>query len=382
MFKNIHEYCDLIEKLDNCLNWYTHKEIAYNRYKIHLSNGETIEVDYDFKSLPHLLGININYLRSTGFYNGKPIEILEEILENPNFLYNQFQNGKMGKNNVFSDYIDKKLNNFQNICDINIFNIEFIVKYQSDNSYISGNQKLDGDYYIAYKKDDVISIMGLRKNDDGLYRPITNLEFNPDSDEYEKFLNQLLTNQSLTSVQTLLRNFISEDGTIERKKFFYNSKDKISRLKTLNRYADKYNASVNTNYDSIFYITKVENLLKEKNKFFDILKEITTLMDKKAFIDATKLENKYDFLEEDLLSLISTFNNNLNGNSTGDNTSSNSYKDLILELREAKDKIEKQDALIEKLNKNNKTLTENNKILEEENKNYQEKEQKIRTILG
>ena len=288
----------------------------------------------------------------------------------------------MGKNNVFSDYIDKKLNNFQNICDINIFNIEFIVKYQSDNSYISGNQKLDGDYYIAYKKDDVISIMGLRKNDDGLYRPITNLEFNPDSDEYEKFLNQLLTNQSLTSVQTLLRNFISEDGTIERKKFFYNSKDKISRLKTLNRYADKYNASVNTNYDSIFYITKVENLLKEKNKFFDTLKEITTLMDKKAFIDATKLENKYDFLEEDLLSLISTYNNNLNGNSTGDNTSSNSYKDLILELREAKEKIEKQDALIEKLNKNNKTLTENNKILEEENKNYQEKEQKIRTILG
>lgn len=288
----------------------------------------------------------------------------------------------MGKNNVFSDYIDKKLNNFQNICDINIFNIEFIVKYQSDNSYISGNQKLDGDYYIAYKKDDVISIMGLRKNDDGLYRPITNLEFNPDSDEYEKFLNQLLTNQSLTSVQTLLRNFISEDGTIERKKFFYNSKDKISRLKTLNRYADKYNASVNTNYDSIFYITKVENLLKEKNKFFDTLKEITTLMDKKAFIDATKLENKYDFLEEDLLSLISTYNNNLNGNSTGDNTSSNSYKNLILELREAKEKIEKQDALIEKLNKNNKTLTENNKILEEENKNYQEKEQKIRTILG
>lgn len=382
MFKNIHEYCDLIEKLDNCLNWYTHKEIAYSRYKIHLSNGETIEVDYDFNSLPHLLGININYLRSTGLYNGKSIEILEEILENPNFLYNQFQNGKMGKNNVFSDYIDKKLNNFQNICDINIFNIEFIVKYQSDNSYISGNQKLDGDYYIAYKKDDVISIMGLRKNDDGLYRPITNLEFNPDSDEYEKFLNQLLTNQSLTSVQTLLRNFISEDGTIERKKFFYNSKDKISRLKTLNRYADKYNASVNTNYDSIFYITKVENLLKEKNKFFDILKEITTLMDKKAFIDATKLENKYDFLEEDLLSLISTYNNNLNGNSTGDNTSSNSYKDLILELREAKEKIEKQDALIEKLNKNNKTLTENNKILEEENKNYQEKEQKIRTILG
>lgn len=237
MFKNIEEYCELIDKIENCLNWFKNKEIDFNRYKMYLSNGEMIEIDYDLNCLPHLLGININFLRSTGLYKGSSIEILQSIIDNPNHLYNQFTNGHMRKTNVFSDYIDQKLNNFQNICNINIFDIEFIVKYQSDKNYASGNQKLDGEYYIAYKKDNAISIIGLKQNDNGLYSPITNLEYDEYSEEYHKFLSQLLTNQSLTSVKLLQKNFLNTDGTIARQKFFYNNKEKLTKLKTLNRYA-------------------------------------------------------------------------------------------------------------------------------------------------
>lgn len=387
MFKNIEEYCELIDKIENCLNWFKNKEVSFNRYKLFLSNGEMIEVTYDLNCLPHLLGINTNFLRSTGLYKGSSIEILQSIIDNPNHLYNQFKNGHIHKTNVFSDYIDQKLNNFQNICNINIFDIEFIAKYQSNKNYASGNQKLDGDYYIAYKKDNNISIIGLKQNDDGLYHPITNLEYDEYSEEYYKFLNQLLTNQSLTSVKLLQKNFLNVDGTIARQKFFYNNKEKLTKLKTLNRYADNYNCAVTTNDESIFHVSKVSNLYEEKKKIFEIVMTITNAIKRKTFIDATKLENEFGDLDESLLNLISTHNNSLTTNDEQQSTNINAnaeshYKDLILELRNSKKEIEEKDALIEKINTNNEKLTEENQTLKETNNEYQEKEAKIRQILG
>ena len=385
MFKDMHEYIDLIDKIENCLNWFKRKDIDYNRYKMYLSNGEMIEIDYNLNCLPHLLGIDTNFLRSTGLFKGKAIDILESIIDDSNFLYNQFKNGHISQNQVFSKYIDKKSNNFYNICEINIFDIEFIAKYESSNSYISGNQKLDGDYYIAYKKDDLISIMGLKLNDNRLYQPITNLEFDKYSEEYDKFLKQLLPHQSLTCVRILNKNSINPDGTIERKKFYYNTKDKITKIKKLDRYAENYNCHVTTNTDNIFYITKVDNLYDEKNKLFEILSIITEAINSKSFIDAIKLETKYENLGESLLNLISAHNNSLSKSSDDSDNSDNqenNYKNLILELKNLREKITNQETLIAKLNNENQKLKEKNQQLQEKNQTLEEKEQKIRNILG
>ena len=49
-----------------------------------MSNDDTINIKFGANNIPHLLGIDINYLKSTGIYQGDAFEILCNIINNPN----------------------------------------------------------------------------------------------------------------------------------------------------------------------------------------------------------------------------------------------------------------------------------------------------------
>ena len=177
---NGNKILDILDNVENCLNWYLDNNISNTRYKLLLSNDEKIEIDLSERALPHLLGINIDFLRSTGHYTGGASSILYDILESPNLLFAHIRDGHMQENQIFSKHIDKKLANFKYACSLNVFNIEFIAKYESTKSYITGEEKLEGDYYIAIRdkiNKDKISIIGLKLNKSGLYQPMTNMKF-------------------------------------------------------------------------------------------------------------------------------------------------------------------------------------------------------------
>lgn len=310
MFKGIFEFNDLIDRIANCFDWYCRKRFEDTRYNLFLSNGDNISIEFNRRSVPHLLGINVDFLRSTGLYKGNAYEILEEIITNSDRLYSQIKNGYLSRDNVFSKYIDKKLNNFKNICGINIFDIEFVVDYSSKNSYITGQEKLDGDYYIATRINyDTLSIVGFRCGDNVCF-PITNVELDLNSKEARSFLFQLLSNQSLTTVQTLKKDtFLG--NSVDSKSFYYNNDVKMRKLGLLENYADDYNCRISTNRDCMFYLNKVSNLYASLNSLWLVLEEITGFIESGKPIDKAYLENKYDVLKPSVVKLIDAYNSKL-----------------------------------------------------------------------
>lgn len=377
------KYIDTLDNIENCLDWYFDNDIQSTRYKLFLSNSDRIEIDFGDRALPHLLGIDTNFLRSTGQYIGSSSSILDDILKNPNFLFSRIKDGHIKEDQVFSKHIDKKLSNFKNICNLNVFNIEFIVKYESEKSYITGEEKLEGDYYIATKdklNKDKISVLGLKRNKNGLYQPMTNMQFEEHTDEYRKFLTKVLKGQTITIAQTLGKNVIDEYGNISQNKYFYDLNQKIGKIKTIKRYAEEYKATVNVSDDCIFYIDKVQNLYDDKNKTIEMIRKITEKIGSNSMIDAVELEEKHGDIPNYLLKLIGTHNDSLSKKDS-DNKGTESYTELITSLKSAKADIEKKDNLIKKLDDNNKELIDRNQTLEEENNELKDKVEKIRSIV-
>lgn len=377
------KYLDILDKIENCLDWYFDNDMPNTRYKLFLSNNDRLEIDFGERALSHLLGVNINYLRSTGHYIGGSSSILDDILKNPKLLLSRIKDGYIKEEQVFSKHIDKKLANFKNICILNVFNIEFIVKYESEKSYITGEDKLEGDYYIVTKdklNKDKISIIGLKLNKNGLYQPMTNMQFEEYSDEYRKFFNQVLKGQTITIAQTLIKNVIDDYGNLSQNKYFYDTSQKIGKIKNIKRYAEEYKAIINVSEDCIFYIDKVQNLYDEKNKTIEIIKEITDKISSNCVIDAVKLDSKYGDIPNYLLNLIGSHNDSLSKKDS-DKNNNESYTELITSLKTAKADIEKKDILIKKLDDNNKELIDRNQILEEENNILKDKVEKIRAII-
>lgn len=380
---NGNKILDILDNVENCLNWYLDNNISNTRYKLLLSNDEKIEIDLSERALPHLLGINIDFLRSTGCYTGSASSILYDILDNPNLLFAHIRDGHMQENQIFSNHIDKKLANFKYACSLNVFNIEFIAKYESTKSYITGEEKLEGDYYIAIRdkiNKDKISIIGLKLNKSGLYQPMTNMQFEEYSDEYRKFLNQVLKGQTVTIAKMLIKNSFDENENFSSNKYFYDTTQKIGKIKAIKRYAEDYNAVVNISEDCIFYIEKVQNLYEEKNRIIEMTKEITEKISKNIVIDAVDLEKRHGTIPMYLLDLIGAHNDSLSDKNNGE-ANSQTYTELITNLKTAKADIEKKDAIIKKLNDNTNELIDKNQTLEEENTDLKDKVEKIRSII-
>lgn len=167
---------------------------------------------------------------------------------------------------------------------------------------------------------------------------------------------------------------------MSQNKYFYDTNQRISKIKTIKRYADEYKSVVNVSDDCIFYIDKVQNLYEDKNKAIEIVKEVTEKISSNDIIDAMELSKKYGDIPNYLINLIGTHNDSLLKKNT-DNKNTLSYTELITSLKSLKEDIEKKDSLIKKLEDNNKELIDRNQILEEENNGLKDKVEKIRSIV-
>lgn len=101
------KYLDILDKIENCLDWYFDNDMPNTRYKLFLSNNDRLEIDFGERALSHLLGVNINYLRSTGHYIGGSSSILDDILKNPKLLLSRIKDGYIKEEQVFSNILIK-----------------------------------------------------------------------------------------------------------------------------------------------------------------------------------------------------------------------------------------------------------------------------------
>ncbi|MBQ6547104.1 MAG: hypothetical protein IJL74_03800 [Bacilli bacterium] len=378
------KYYDIIEKLDDCLYYYESRDFDYTKFFLEFANGEKITIKFDPKNIPHLLGINIDYLRSTGLYNknDNAYQILDEIVRNPKKLLSQIEDGHIPPQYVFSDYIEEKLDNFKNVCGINISNIEFIVKYEKSKNFSSEKPLYDG-YYIGYMNNNQLSVIGFEKNENNnAYYPHTNLLFEQYSPETDEFLKRLCANQTLTMIEIMRRSKLTEDGNINKTTHYYYNHDKLAKLRSCKRYAEMYNGVPNTIVTSIFFVEKVTNLNEEKRNTTSMLEEIAKKIEKRKIIDMHNFTANYDSTPDGILDVVSAHNDSLVNSKTNNNSEEEySYRDIIEQYEECKKEIERLNHLLEKADEKTRQLVGKNETLEKENKGYEEKIEQIKGIL-
>ena len=330
------------------------------------------------------MGIKTEYSKSTKLLKGKSsYEILEEICADPYKICKLVSDGHLTYSSFISPYADDKADNFMNNCGINDINsIEFICSYIKEYSFITGKQQLEGDYYIYYGKTDGLLILGLKK--EGIYyQPMTNRIIDLNDKESKEFLGQLLTNQHITTLSTIMLG--NEYG--ESKKIFYNNEEKIKKVKTLNAYSEEYDATVEVGKDYMFILEKFSKLYNFSKELDDISTFISNTMQNKCPVNLSKLQEKNVTLSESMISMINAYNLSLEKELTseGANIYAKKTKEERDKLREEFIKIQTELAAAisvnEKLVQENKKLQEDNQRLQEENKAYGDRETRIIKIL-
>lgn len=330
------------------------------------------------------MGIKTEYSKSTKLLKGKSsYEILEEICADPYKICKLVSDGHLTYSSFISPYADDKADNFMNNCGINDINsIEFICSYIKEYSFITGKQQLEGDYYICYGKTDGLLILGLKK-EGRYYQPMTNRIIDLNDKESKEFLGQLLTNQHITTLSTIMLG--NEYG--ESKKIFYNNEEKIKKVKALNAYSEEYDATVEVGKDYMFILEKFSKLYNFSKELDDILTFISNTMQNKCPVNLSKLQEKNVTLSESMISMINAYNLSLEKELTseGANIYAKKAKEERDKLREEFIKIQTELAAAinvnEKLVQENKKLQEDNQRLQEENKAYGDRETRIIKIL-
>lgn len=303
------QYDELIEKIRDNIEWYEKRNFDDKVFNLRLDNGEKLKIIFSHNSVAHLLGIQTEYLKTTGLFPSDSYDILKQLCNDSYRLYNQVVQGHITYDSFISDYASEKLEGFQNICGIDLYNMEFVCKYSKEYSYITGYPQLEADYYIGYRNNNSLYILGLKRNG-AYYYPMTNRYIDCKDEEGLKFLKQMLENQKLT-MPVLSSIYFKESGTYSRN-LYLDYQKKAAKLRTINNYAKKYNSSVDV---SVGYSYVLEKLLKQfdsKNVLFPALKSIFEKVSKRIRIDLTDIELEFGELPEDILVLIDSYNSSLN----------------------------------------------------------------------
>lgn len=378
------EFDELCEKINECLSWYDKRNFDEKIYKIFLANGEVIEVVFPKKTIAHLFGIKTEYLKSTSLLNGKnSYEILKEVCNDPYKIYKMILGGHLKYNSFISPYAQDKTDNFINNCGINDINsIEFVCPYIKEYSFITGKQQLEGDYYICYRKSNGLLILGLKK-EGRYYHPMTNYFFDFEDDNFKEFLGQLLTNQHITMVSSIMLN----NGSSDSKKIFYDNEEKLKKVKTLRTYSEEFDARVEIDRDFVFILEKLCKLYDLNRNLDNILTYVTNAMKNKSVVNLTELLNKGVSLPDSVVNMIKEYNLSLGNDAPVSVTNTYAKKTkmerdkLRMEFMELQEKYNELVRSSEQINQENSELKKENQRLQQENASYNARENEIRKIL-
>ncbi len=172
-------------------------------YRLCLANGENISVKTSINNLPHLLGLNTEYLKAKGFTDKiSQIDILRELSSNTYRLYQRVRNGDMSYDSLFSDYILNKQKYALENIKIDSRRVLLICKFDPNRSYSQGKNDLKCDYIVISKlSDNKIGVLTLVKNDRGYgFSPKSNQIYDSLEDTYVFLENQPITTLSQLQV--------------------------------------------------------------------------------------------------------------------------------------------------------------------------------------
>lgn len=373
---------ELFDKIDKLLQSYFGKEDDYNFYEkdnfehktdlskksylMFLSNGDRIRVKIPKTSIPHLLGINTEYLKSTGLYKGmNSYEIMLDFIKNPNEAFQKHESGIINLDKILSPYINKKLDSLTENLNINTNCCEMICKYDRGKTYGYSADFDDMSYLILQKKNEKYYVLKLAMSEDGTCFPMSNQVFNS-YEECQEALSSYLIYQELT----LLNNLFIYYNNSTVGKFPILERDRKQKLEKLKKLSEDFECTPNIIADFIYSLKIRDNKRQGNIRTSNIIEILCDcIKNKKVFdISLTNVD------QEDILKIIETYNDSLFSEITA--STDNSYSDLQNENISLKKEIGRlrleNKSLSETVNYRDEELnevkTQNNELREDINK--------------
>lgn len=364
MSYNKYELSEIFDKIDKLLQRYFDKENEYNfdekeeerrndlskkSYLMFLSNGERIKIKIPKSSIPHLLGINTEYLKSTGLYKGmNSYEIMLDFIKNSNEAFQKHESGIINLDKILSPYINKKLDSLIENLNINTNCCEMICKYDRGKTYGYSADFDDMSYLILQKKNEKYYVLKLAMAEDGTCFPMSNQVFNS-YEECKENLSSYLIYQELTLLNNLWVYY--NNSTIG--KFSILEWERRERLEKLKKLSEDFECTPNIIADFIFSLKIRDDKRQGNIRTSNIIEKLCDcIKNKKVFdMDLTNVE------QEDILKIIETYNDSLFSEITA--STDNSYSDLQMKNKN----LEKE---LERLRLENKSLSDTVNYRDEE----------------
>lgn len=365
MSYNKYELSEIFDKIDKLLQRYFDKENEYNfdekdeeerrndlskkSYLMFLSNGERIKIKIPKSSIPHLLGINTEYLKSTGLYKGmNSYEIMLDFIKNSNEAFQKHESGIINLDKILSPYINKKLDSLIENLNINTNCCEMICKYDRGKTYGYSADFDDMSYLILQKKNEKYYVLKLAMAEDGTCFPMSNQVFNSYA-ECQEALSSYLIYQELTLLNNL---WVYYNNSIIGK-FYILEYERRERLEKLKKLSEDFECTPNIIADFIFSLKIRDDKRQGNIRTSNIIEKLCDcIKNKKVFdISLTNVE------QEDILKIIETYNDSLFSEITA--STDNSYSDLQMKNKN----LEKE---LERLRLENKSLSDTVNYRDEE----------------
>ncbi len=357
----------LMELIANNVETYNRNSRYKDKFSLTFANGDNIKIYVPNSSVPNLLGINTNYLMSSGLYREKSsYELLNKMCEDRYRLYRYINDNIIDEKQLFSEHIEKKNSAFVQNLKINIFNMIFACPYDSSRSYTTGKETYKFDYILVNKpayEEKGIFMLGLAANIDKvnkskIYVPMSNQYFESIEEAEERF-GLIFNNQKLT-IPTML----TSTSTNNTSKFFLHGDQKLAKARETQQIADKCFATLDVSEDYRWLLKKYYDSM---NSGGYVQKDYATIITNCITTGKIITPQMFDLqsfagVNEFLLGIINAHNDFISHDSTVaiNDPSVPTYTDLKKEVEEL---TTTRDALISA----NKELVSTNDILAKEN---------------
>ena len=362
----------LMELIANNVETYNRNSRYKDKFSLTFANGDNIKIYVPNSSVPHLLGINTNYLMSSGLYREKSsYELLNKMCEDRYRLYRYINDNIIDEKQLFSEHIEKKNSAFMQNLKINIFNMIFACPYDSSRSYTTGKETYKFDYILVNKpayEEKGIFMLGLAANIDKvnkskIYVPMSNQYFESIEEAEERF-GLIFNNQKLT-IPTML----TSTSTNNTSKFFLHGDQKLAKARETQQIADKCFATLDVSEDYKWILKKYYDSM---NSGGYVQKDYATIITDCITTGKIITPQMFDLqsfagVNEFLLGIINAHNDFISHDSTVaiNDPSVPTYTSLKKEVEELKTAKETLISANEELVSTNETLVQENKDLEE-----------------